>query len=434
MVLLIRGSQIFDGESLHVGDILIEGGEIIAIGANLSANGAQELDAEGCVVSPGFTDLHVHLREPGYEHKETIATGTAAAAAGGFTTVCAMPNLRPVPDSPETLEPQLDAILAHALVRVLPYGSVSFSQKGDVMVDIPGLAGLVCGFSDDGRGVQSRTMLRTALRETAQSGSFVAAHCEVESMIPREAVTLQENCDLARQHGYIGVSNWSEWAEVERDVRLVDQLKQEEQINSRLHICHASAAETFNLVRKAKQNGLAVTCEVTPHNLLLSCNDIEEDNGRFKMNPPLRTPADRDAALAALLDGTVDAIATDHAPHTPAEKMGNFADSLNGVVGLETAFAVLYTRLVDTGLVPIEQLLTAFTAGPRRVLGEDFNKLRPGHRADLVVLDLEAEGKVKPATFLSKGRATPFAGWTLKGWPILTLYDGKAVWQAGCQL
>lgn len=423
MELLIQNALVYTGTTMQATDIYIKNGIIEAMGQGLAANSCEVLDATGCIVSPGFTDLHVHFREPGFTAKETIATGSKAAAAGGFTTVCTMPNLNPVPDSLQNLSPQINAIDKDAVIRVLPYASLTIGQKGDAPADIETLAPVVAGFSDDGRGVQGDAMMLRVMQRVANAGSFISEHCEVEAMLPENGTCVQENCAFALQHGYNGYSSRSEWAEIERDIALAKDT------NCRLHICHTSTTESFALVRAGKQNGVAVTCEVTPHNLLLSCDDITEDDGRFKMNPPFRTPADRAAAVEALLDGTVDAIATDHAPHTAEEKSGGFGHAMNGVVGLETAFASVYTGLVLPGTVPLERILHCLTAGPRKVLGEKQPAIAIGEKADLVVLDITNERTVQPETFATMGRSTPFNGWKLRGWPVLTFAAGREVYR-----
>lgn len=424
MKILIQNGHVYSGGVLEKADVLVQDGVIAALGEADRPVGAEVFDATGCLVSPGFTDLHVHLRQPGFAEKETIATGTAAAAAGGFTTVCAMPNLDPVPDSPQSLAPQNALIQREARVRVLPYGAITVGEKGEALADISALAPLVAGFSDDGHGVQSAGMMEAAMKAVGAAGSFIAAHCELEELIEPGAVCVQAGSDFARAHGYTGVSAESEWAEVERDIRLCAKTR------CRLHICHASTAHTFALVRSAKQQGLPVSCEVTPHNLLLGCDDIRENHGRYKMNPPLRTKEDLKAALAALLDGTIDAVATDHAPHTAEEKTGIFPKAANGIVGLETAFPALYTQLILGDILPLVQLLPLFTSGPRRVLGQGAGEIAPGEKADLTVLDLAAARPVDPECFHSKGRATPFAGWRLKGWPVLTILENQVVYRA----
>ena len=377
-------------------------------------------DASGCVVSPGFTDLHVHLREPGFSHKETVASGAAAAAAGGFTTVCAMPNVDPAPDSLVHLWPQARRIARDARVRVAPYAAITRGRRGEALSEISALAPHVAGFSDDGRGVQSEETMRAAMERVAAAGSFVAAHCEAEPLVPAGGCC--HDGAFARAHGFPGIPSESEYAAVARDIRLAAET------GCRLHICHLSTKEGAAMVREARKRGLPVTCEATPHNLLLCDGDIPADEGRFKMNPPLRAEDDRAALVGALLDGTITAVATDHAPHAAEEKAGGFRGSLFGVVGLETAFPALYTGLTEPGILPLERLLFLLTAGPQEILGER-RTLAPGEEASLTVLDLRTARPVEPERFLSRGRATPFAGRTLRGWPALTLYRGKEVYR-----
>ncbi len=428
MDLLVQNAQVYKDGALHTLDVCIEDGVVarLASAGSLAPGRGRTVDGGGCLLAPGFTDLHTHLRQPGFAHKETVATGTAAAAAGGFTTVCAMPNLSPVPDAAANLEPELAAVGGGARVRVLPYGALTVGEAGAQLADIAGLAGLVCGFSDDGRGVQNGEMMRRAMQAVAAQGRFVAAHCEDEGKLPSGAVCVQADSPLARANGWQGYPNSSEWSEVERDIRLC------EDTGCALHICHASTEESFLLVRAAKAKGLPVSCEVTPHNLLLCCDDIPVAHGEaqpsFKMNPPLRYADDRSAALAALLDGTIDAIATDHAPHTPEEKAAGFQKAPPGVVGLETAFPALYTKLVQPGHLPLERLLRLLNEGPCGVLGMQPNAIDEGRPADLVLLDLATERPVQPGLFLTKGRATPFEGWRLKGWPLFTFAEGKLVY------
>ena len=421
MALLIQNGRVYREGRLERADLLVEGGRIAAIGEGLpQAPGARVFDASGSVVSPGFTDLHVHLREPGFSHKETVASGTAAAAAGGFTTVCAMPNVDPPPDSLARLLPQARRIARDARVRVVPYAAITRGQRGEALSEVAALAPHVAGFSDDGRGVRSEETMRAAMERVAAAGSFVAAHCEVEALIPAGGCC--HDGAFARAHGFPGIPSESEYAEIARDIRLAAET------GCRLHICHLSTKEGAALVRKARKRGLPVTCEAAPHNLLLCDGEIPADEGRFKMNPPLRAADDRAALVEALLDGTITAIATDHAPHTAEEKSGGFRVSLFGVVGLETAFPALYTGLTEPGFLPLGRLLELLTAGPQEILGER-RTLAPGEEASLTVLDLRTARKVEPERFLSRGRATPFAGRTLRGWPALTLYRGKEVYR-----
>lgn len=423
---LFKDGQVFLDGVLQKLDVLVLEGVVQEIGENIllpKEKQVETINATGCVLSPTFIDLHVHLRTPGFEKKETMVSGTKAAAAGGFSTICSMPNLNPMPDSLENLQVQLDSIAKEAVINVLPYGTITVGEKGDALADIEGMQDFVCGFTDDGRGVQGEDMMREAMKKVASVDKFVAAHCEVEALIEKGAVTVQKDSVFAKEHGYLGVNNESEWAEVERNIALSAET------GCRFHVCHASTAKTFALVREAKQAGLPVSCEVTPHNLLLSCDDIVEDNARFKMNPPLRTPEDKAAAVAAFLDGTAVAVATDHAPHTAEEKSKGFSGSMNGVVGLETAFASLYTGLVLKDITSLELLLTRFTQGPASVLQQEEPSIKVGKKANLVLLDLVNEKVVNPEQFASKGHATPFEGDALKGWPIMTVYEGQVVYQ-----
>lgn len=405
------GTALLDGK-LKRADLLIGDGKLIAASAGLrSSSAATVIDATGLVVAPAFCDLHVHLREPGFEQKETIETGTFAAARGGFTTVCAMPNLSPVPDCAENLEEQLARIARFSAVEVLPYGAITRGQKGAEVSDLEAMARFVAGFSDDGRGVQSDERMREAMTRARALGLPIVAHCEDESLLCGGSVSE----GYAKAHGMAGISNESEWRQIERDLALVRET------GCRYHICHLSTAEGVALIRRAKHEGLPVTCEVTPHHLLLCEDDITSDSGRFKMNPPLRSAADRDALLAGLLDGTVDCIATDHAPHAEAEKAGGLASSAFGVVGLETAYAASLTA--TDGRVPHETVLHALGLGARGVLG------RPWRTGDWVLLDPAAQETVKPEHFISMGRSTPFEGRSLSGQVLMTLRDGRIIWR-----
>lgn len=348
---------------------------------------------------PSLVDMHVHFREPGFSYKETIRTGSMAAAAGGFSTVCTMPNLDPVPDSLEALRVQLDIIERDAVVNVLPYAAITRGRLGAELVDFAALAPFVAGFSDDGSGVQSEEVMRRAMQAIAPTGKFLAAHCEVNSLL-RGGYVHDSACLRAR--GHRGICSESEWREIERDIRLA------EETGCRLHICHISTREGVALLREAKRRGLPVTGETAPHYLLFCDEDVEED-GRFKMNPPLREKADREALREGLADGTIDVVATDHAPHSAAEKARGLEGSAMGIVGLETAFAAVYTVMVRSGLMPMERLVDAMALRPRSILGLP---LSPG---DTVTIDTDYEFTVDPARFLSMGRATPFAGLTLYG-------------------
>ena len=346
---------------------------------------------------PGFCDVHVHLREPGFSYKETIRTGTLAAKRGGYTCVCAMPNLNPVPDSLETLKPQLDLIARDAAIRVLPYGAITAGEKGEVLADMAAMAPYVCGFSDDGKGVQDAGLMREAMQTAKRLGKVIAAHCEVNELLRGGYV---HDGDYARAHGHRGICSESEWRQIERDLKLADET------GCMYHVCHISCGESARLIRDAKKDGVDVTCETGSHYLLLDENDLQED-GRFKMNPPLRSRRDRDALLEALCDGTIDMIATDHAPHSAEEKSRGLEKSAFGIVGLETAFPLMYTYLVRQGVISLERLVDLMAVNPRQRFGLPFE--------GVAVWDLNRETTVDPATFASMGRATPFAGWKVWG-------------------
>ena len=416
--LILKGGLIATARSVREGDVLIRDGRIAGTGPGLSAEGARVIDCTGRLVSAGFTDIHVHLREPGFSAKETLRTGTLAAAAGGYTTVCAMPNLDPVPDSAEHLAVEQALIDRDAVIRVLPYCSITRGRKGLELVDMAALKDRCCAFSDDGSGVQREGMMREAMRAAAREDCIIAAHCEDESLLHGGYI---HDGRYAREHGHRGICSESEWGQIARDLELCAET------GCRYHVCHISTAESVDLIRRAKAAGVRVTCETAPHYLVLCEDDLQED-GRWKMNPPLRSAADREALVEGLRDGTIDAVATDHAPHTAGEKARGLEGSAMGIVGLETAFPVLYTSLVRTGRIPLERLVEALTDGPRKAfrLG---GGLREGEAADLTVIDLSDEYVIDPSRFLSKGRATPFAGMTVRGRILLTLKDGNIVYR-----
>ena len=372
-----------------------------------------QFDRGNVVFLPGFCDVHVHFREPGFSYKETIATGSASAAAGGYTAVCTMPNLKPVPDSKEHLREQLAIIEQDAIIHVYPYASITVGQMGQELSDLEGMAPDCIAFSDDGRGVQSDDMMRAAMIRAKALGKMIVAHCEVNDLLRGGYI---HDGDYAREHGHRGICSESEYAQVARDLELVRE------IGCAYHVCHISAKETVELIRRAKAEGLDVTCETGPHYLVLDDGDLQED-GRFKMNPPLRSPADREALIEGLLDGTIDMIATDHAPHSAEEKSRGLEKSAMGVVGIETAFPLLYTYLVKTGLITLERLIELMAVNPRK----RFNI--PMNEEDYSVWDLSKEYTIDPEDFLSKGRATPFAGWKVSGENLLTIVGGNIVWQ-----
>lgn len=403
--------------SFAPGTLVVEGDRVVT--ADAPAPGDRVVDLGGLHLLPGLVDVHVHLREPGFPHKETIATGTAAAARGGYTAVCSMPNLDPVPDAPETLARQTEIIRRDAAVRVYPYASITRGQRGcGELVDFAALAPAVVGFSDDGRGVQSEALMREAMRRAAAVGRPIVAHCEVDELLRGGYI---HDGDYCRAHGHKGICSESEWRQVERDIRLA------EETGCRYHVCHVSTKESVELVRRARAKGLRVSCETAPHYLLLCDEDLHEE-GRFKMNPPLRSRADREALVDGVLDGTIEVVATDHAPHTAEEKSRGLAGSAMGIVGLECAFPLLYTYLVLPGILPLERLAALMADNPRRLFGLGGG-IAPGDEADFTVLDLGAKYAIDPLTFRSKGRATPFAGWEVSGRTVLTVVGGQEVYR-----
>ena len=363
------------------------------------------------VVLPGFCDVHVHFREPGFSYKETIASGSAAAARGGYTAVCAMPNLDPVPDDGRTLRQELDIIARDAVIPVIPYGAITAGERGERLADLEAMAPYVAAFSDDGRGVQSENMMRAAMKKAKSLGKVIAAHCEENGLLRGGYI---HDGAYARAHGHRGICSDSEWRQIRRDLRLAAET------GCAYHVCHISCKESVDLIRRAKAAGVDVTCETAPHYLVLDENDLQED-GRFKMNPPLRAAEDRQALIEGILDGTVDMIATDHAPHSAQEKSRGLAGSAMGVVGLETAFPVLYTYLVKPGVLSLERLTELLAVNPRKRFGIPAGE-------DWSVWELSRPYRVDPAEFLSKGRATPFAGRRVWGTCRLTVCGGKAAY------
>ena len=392
--------------------VIYEGGRFSTRDLSFTApNGAASFDS--LHIFPGFADVHVHFREPGFSYKETIQTGSRAAARGGYCAVCAMPNLNPVPDSLETLRQQLDITARDACVQVIPYGAITASEKGEVLSDMDAMAPYVCGFSDDGRGVQSDDMMRAAMKKARSLGKLICAHCEDNTLLRGGYI---HDGAYARLHGHRGICSESEWRQIARDLALVRET------GCSYHVCHISTKESVALIREAKRSGLDVTCETGPHYLTLTDMDLQED-GRFKMNPPLRSAADRDALIEGLLDGTIDMIATDHAPHSAEEKSRGLEKSLMGVVGLETAFPVLYTRLVKTGVLPLEKLVALLHDNPCRRFGIQMNPAE-----NFTAFDLNDSYTIRPAEFLSKGRSTPFEGEQVYGKCKMTIAGGKIAW------
>ncbi len=372
------------------------------------------VDESEYVVFPGFCDVHVHFREPGFLYKETIRSGSLAAAAGGYTAVCTMPNLNPVPDNMDNLKLQLDKIQEDACMAVTPYGAITVGERGEQLADLEGMAPFVAGFSDDGRGVQDEALMRQAMKEAKRLGKVIVAHCEDNALLHGGYI---HDGDYAKAHGHAGICSESEWGPIARDLKLVKE------IGCAYHVCHISTKESVELIRQAKAKGLDVTCETAPHYLVMDDSHLQED-GRFKMNPPLRSAEDREALVAGILDGTIDMIATDHAPHSAEEKAKGLKGSAFGVVGLETAFPVMYTHFVRTGRMTMERLMELLAINPRKrfqlPMGNDFT-----------VWNLGKKKMVEPDAFLSKGKATPFAGWTVYGECVATVCNDKLVYDLG---
>lgn len=387
--------------------------KIRAFAEKFLADGGLLSAVENYIIVPGLCDVHVHFREPGFSYKETIASGSAAAAHGGYTAVCTMPNLDPVPDSAEHLQVQLDAIERGAAIKVLPYGAITVGEKGEKLADMEAMSDKVCAFSDDGKGVQNDEMMREAMTAAKRLGKIIAAHCEDNSLLFGGYIY---DGEYAKMHGHRGISSASEYKQIERDLRLA------EETGCAYHVCHISTKESVELIRQAKARGVNVTCETAPHYLVLCDEDMQED-GRFKMNPPLRSREDKKTLIEGIKDGTIDMIATDHAPHSAEEKGRGLEKSLMGVVGLETAFPVLYTELVMKNIITLDRLVELMSFKPKERFGIDTNN-------DFAVFDISEAYKIDPEDFLSMGRATPFAGREVFGRCLLTVHNGKVVYKA----
>ena len=422
MTTLIKGAFVFAGAGFSKLDVLITDGKINTLGTSISTNGVDAVFfAQDKYLIPGFVDVHIHLREPGFSYKETIRTGTLAAAKGGYTGVCPMPNINPVPDSVENIGIELDLIKKDAVINTYPFASITKGRKGrGELVDFDALKELAVGFSDDGTGVQDEQDMRLAMEQCAKIGKVISAHCEVNDLLHGGYIHDGEYC---KTHGHKGICSASEYEQIERDCKLA------EETGVRYHVCHISTKESVDIIRKAKARGVNVTCETGPHYLTMCDKDLQED-GRFKMNPPLRSEEDKQALLQGILDGTIDVIATDHAPHSAEEKSKGLAGSAMGVVGLETSFAVLYTKLVKSGFITLEKLIGLMSVNPRKLFDLPGGEIKEGEIADLALLDLDAKWIVDPDDFLSMGRATPFEGWQLQGKNIMTMCGGKIVYEA----
>lgn len=415
-LLLKNGTVYVDGQ-FKKADMLIKDGIVAEIGEKISMDGCPVADADNLFILPGFADVHVHLREPGFSYKETIASGSRAAARGGFTLVCSMPNLNPVPDSVENLKREQDIIDSDAVIKVMPYASITKGEKGQELVDFGRLADKCFAFSDDGKGVQNADIMRRAMEKAKVTGKAIVAHCEDESLLCGGYI---HDGEYARLHGHKGISSASEYRQVARDVELVRAT------GVQYHVCHISTKETVDIVRKAKAEGLSVSCETGPHYLAFCDMDLH-DEGRFKMNPPIRSAADRDALIQGIKDGTIEVIATDHAPHSRLEKTKGLAGSSMGVVGLETSFAAVNTYMVQAGHISLEKLVEIMSINPRKIFGLDRG-IKIGQKADFTVVDTRKQWVVDPADFVSAGKFTPFEGVKLTGDVLLTAYDGELVY------
>ncbi len=419
MQYLLKNAQILSGDVFRLVDVVVSDGRIVSIGDRISCPGdTVSIDLHNAVLFPGFVDVHVHLREPGFSYKETIRTGTMAAAHGGFAHVACMPNLNPVPDCREALDVQRRLIDETALVHVHPYGAVTVGEKGEQLADLAAMAPDVIAFSDDGKGIQSESMMRQAMTECKRLGKILAAHCEDNSLLHGGYI---HDGAYARAHGHRGICSESEWGQIARDVKLAAQT------GCAYHVCHVSTKESVAIIREAKKRGVNVTCETGPHYLVFTDEDLQED-GRFKMNPPLRAKEDREALIEGLLDGTIDMLITDHAPHSREEKAKGLEKSAMGVVGLETSFAASYTYLVKTGILTLSKLVDLMHGAPMRRFGCG-TELAVGAPADLTAFALEESYSVDPEKFFSMGKATPFAGCELSGVCKLTMIGGKPVWK-----
>lgn len=417
--MLLKNCKILKSGKLVATDILINGNKITKIEPNISTDGHQSIDLNGKFVSAGFIDVHLHWREPGGSHKETIYHASKAAARGGFTTVMTMPNLNPVPDSLENLQLQLDLIEQNSCIRAIPYGAITKGEKGDQLSDMEAMANKVFAFTDDGVGVQNANMMYEAMIKASKLNKPIVAHCEDNSLIRGGAM---HEGKRSKELGIKGIPSICEAVQVARDILLA------EATNCHYHICHISAKESIRAVREGKKNGIKVSCEVTPHHLLSCDEDIPNDNAMWKMNPPLRGREDKDAIIAGILDGTIDIIATDHAPHTLEEKSQGFAKSPFGIVGSETAFAQLYTRFVKNDIFSLDLLVKLMTENVANLFNLPYGKLEENALADLVVIDLDKETTINTDNFLGKGKNTPYNGQKIYGIPVLTICNGEIVY------
>ncbi len=421
MKLLLKDAKVYIDRAFHKKDVLINDGIIVLIEDEISSEKTKPDSVfilSNKIIVPGLIDVHVHLREPGFLYKETVKTGTLAAAKGGFTHICPMPNLNPVPDSLENLKVELDAIKKDACVSVYPFGAITKNSEGKELSDMEAMAEYAVGFSDDGKGVQNDAVMEEAMKKAKSLNKIVSAHTEDERYLT--GICLHDG-EFTRKLGIKGISDEAEWKQIERDIRLAKKT------GVKYHVCHVSAKKSIELIRKAKAEDVDISCETAPHYIAID-DSMLKDSGTFKMNPPIRTAEDRKALIDGIIDGTVDMIATDHAPHSVEEKSRGIAKSLNGIVGLETSFAVMYTELVERNIISIEKLMEIMhdNAKKRFKIGTD---IEVGKAADIAVFDIENQFRINPCEFASKGKSTPFEGRVLKGKCLLTINKGGIVWQ-----
>ena len=410
--MIFRNATVWTQNGFAKQDAIFDGRVLSFSNSQIAAVSIPEMPVfSNCLILPGFCDVHVHLREPGFCYKETVASGTASAARGGYTAICSMPNLNPVPDSKEHLNVQLDAIKKNAKIAVYPYGSLTVNEAGEEMADLDGMAADVIAFSDDGKGVQDENMMRDLMLRAKTLGKMVVAHCEDNSLLHGGYI---HDGVYAKEHDHRGICSESEWGPIARDLKLAKET------GCAYHVCHISTKESVELIRAAKADGVNVTCETAPHYLVLCDEDLQED-GKFKMNPPLRSASDRKALIEGILDGTIDMIATDHAPHSAEEKERGLEKSAFGIVGLETAFPILYTEFVKSGRMTLERLVDLMSNNPRRRFGITSD-------VGFTVWNVEKEYSIDPEEFATLGRATPFEGRRVFGENLLTVYNGSVVY------
>ncbi|MFD1171991.1 dihydroorotase [Oceanobacillus picturae] len=420
-LLLKNAKKLSSASEEETCEVLIVDNKIAEVGKSIQVTADQTIDCEGNLLLPGFIDVHIHLREPGGEHKETIKTGTKAAARGGFTTVCAMPNTNPVPDDVQSVHSLLEKIKTEAEVRVLPYAAITKGLQGKEITDISMLSQEgVFAFTDDGVGIQTADFMLQAMKQAAATGKAIVAHCEDNSIVYGGVM---HDGEVSKKLGLPGIPSLSESVQIARDVLLA------EAAGCHYHVCHVSTKESVRVIRDAKKAGIHVTAEVTPHHLLLDETAVKEDDANYKMNPPLRAVADKEALLAGLMDGTIDFIATDHAPHAEDEKAKGFQGAPFGIVGLETAFPLLYTHLVQTEKCTLQQLVDWLTVRPAEVFNLPYGKVAEGMAADLTLVDLNKQEKIDTTNFLSKGKNTPFHEWEVQGIPVLTISEGNIAYK-----